>query len=132
MHIGASGNYGLRASYTIMDVDGTLSGRFDTVSSDFAFLTPSLDYDYGAGRVSLNLARNQTGMASKGATRNQRAAAAAIDSIGLAGGHALYDAVVRLPDDVDTLRGASTSCPASCTPRPRPCCCRTAVTCATP
>ncbi len=105
VHIGASGNYGLRASYTIMEVDGTLSGRFDTVSSDFAFLTPSLDYDYGAGRVSLNLARNQAGMASKGATRNQRAAAAAIDSIGLAGGHALYDAVVRLPDDVDTLRG---------------------------
>lgn len=104
VHIGASGNYGLRASYTIMDVDGTLSGRFDTVSSDFAFLTPSLDYDYGAGRVSLNLARNQTGMASKGATRNQRAAAAAIDSIGLAGGHALYDAVVRLPDDAGALR----------------------------
>lgn len=104
VHIGASGNYGLRAQYTIMQVDGTLSGRFDSVSSDFAFLTPSLDYDYGAGRVSLSLARNQTGMASKGATRNQRAAAAAIDSIGLVGGHALYDAVARLPDDAGTLQ----------------------------
>lgn len=104
VHIGANGNYGLRASYTIMDVDGTLSGRFDTVSSDFAFLTPSLAYDYGAGRVSLNLSRNETRMASKGATRNQRATAAAIDSIGLAGGHGLHDAIVRLPDDVGALQ----------------------------
>ncbi|MCZ8390500.1 autotransporter domain-containing protein [Achromobacter xylosoxidans] len=104
MHIGANGNYGLRASYTIMEVDGALSGRFDTVSSDFAFLTPSLAYDYGAGRVSLNLSRNETRMASKGATRNQRATAAAIDSIGLAGGHGLYDAVVRLPDDAGALQ----------------------------
>ncbi|CUK03407.1 Extracellular serine protease precursor [Achromobacter xylosoxidans] len=104
VHIGANGNYGLRASYTIMEVDGALSGRFDNVSSDFAFLTPSLAYDYGAGRVSLNLSRNETRMASKGATRNQRATATAIDSIGLAGGHGLYDAIVRLPDDAGALQ----------------------------
>ena len=42
------------------------------MSSDFAFLTPSLAYDYGAGRVSLSLARNDTRMAWTGATRNQR------------------------------------------------------------
>ena len=82
-----------------MEVRGTLSGRFDAVSSDFAFLTPSLAYDYGAGRVSLSLARNDTRMAWTGATRNQRAAAAAIDSIGMGSGNRLYDAVVRLPDD---------------------------------
>lgn len=104
VHIGANGNYGLRASYTIMEVDGALSGRFASVSSDFAFLAPSLAYDYGAGRVSLNLSRNEIRMASKGATRNQRATAAAIDSIGLAGGHGLYDAVVRLPDDAGALQ----------------------------
>ena len=75
-HVGAQGDYALNASYTIMEVRGTLSGRFDAVSSDFAFLTPSLAYDYGAGRVSLSLARNDTRMAWTGATRNQRAAAA--------------------------------------------------------
>ena len=98
-HVGAQGDYALNASYTIMEVRGTLSGRFDAVSSDFAFLTPSLAYDYGAGRVSLSLARNDTRMAWTGATRNQRAAAAAIDSIGMGSGNRLYDAVVRLPDD---------------------------------
>ena len=45
-HVGAQGDYALNASYTIMEVRGTLSGRFDAVSSDFAFLTPSLAYDY--------------------------------------------------------------------------------------
>jgi outer membrane autotransporter protein len=106
MHVGANGNYGLRSSYTIMEVGGTLSGRFDAVSSDFAFLTPSLGYDYGAGRVTLSLVRNETVMALAGKTRNQRAAAGAIDSIGMAGGHGVYDAVVRLPDDKDLLRSS--------------------------
>ena len=81
-----------------MEVRGTLSGRFDAVSSDFAFLTPSLAYDYGAGRVSLSLARNDTRMAGRGDAQPARAAAA-IDSIGMGSGNRLYDAVVRLPDD---------------------------------
>ena len=33
-HVGAQGDYALNASYTIMEVRGTLSGRFDAVSSD--------------------------------------------------------------------------------------------------
>lgn len=106
MHVGADGNYGPRSSYTIMEVGGTLSGRFDAVSSDFAFLNPSLNYDYGAGNVSLSLERNDTPMALTGRTRNQRAAAGAIDSMGLASGHAVYDAIVSLPDDQDLLHAS--------------------------
>ncbi len=105
-HIGANGNYGLRSRYTILSADGALSGQFDAVTSDFAFLTPSLAYDYDARRVSLELARNDTPMISAAATRNQRAAAGAIDSIGMAGGHRVYDAVAQLPDDAPLLRGA--------------------------
>ncbi|WP_447406458.1 hypothetical protein, partial [Clostridium perfringens] len=60
--------------YTILAADGTLSGRFDTVTSDYAFLTPKLGYDYGAGRVSLELTRNGTAMASAANTRSQHAA----------------------------------------------------------
>ncbi|WP_447406899.1 hypothetical protein, partial [Clostridium perfringens] len=73
-HIGIGGGYGLRSVYTILAADGTLSGRFDTVTSDYAFLTPKLGYDYGAGRVSLELTRNGTAMASAANTRNQNAA----------------------------------------------------------
>ncbi|EHK65323.1 outer membrane autotransporter barrel domain-containing protein 9 [Achromobacter arsenitoxydans SY8] len=105
-HIGASGNYDPRASYTILAADGSLSGRFDSVTSDFAFLTPSLAYDYGARRVSLILARNERTMASAAATRNQRASAGAIDSLGLASGHAVYDALVQMPDDRGLLQSS--------------------------
>lgn len=103
-HVGLSGGYGLRSVYTILSTDGTLSGQFDTVTSDYAFLTPRLGYDYGAGRVSLELTRNATTMASAAATRNQRAAAAAIDSIGMAAGNELYDAMAVMPDDKGLLR----------------------------
>lgn len=106
MHVGADGNYGPRSTYRIMEVGGLLSGRFDAVSSDFAFLAPSLDYDYGAGSVSLRLERNESAMALTGRTRNQRAAAGAIDGMGMASGHAVYDAVVSLPDDPALLHAS--------------------------
>lgn len=106
IHVGAAGHYQPHSSYTIMEVEGTLSGRFDKVASDFAFLTPSLDYDYGQGRVSLNLDRNDVVMALTGVTPNQRATAAAIDSMGINSGHALYNAVVSLPDDAALLHAS--------------------------
>lgn len=105
-HIGIGGGYGLRSVYTILAADGTLSGRFDTVTSDYAFLTPKLGHDYGAGRVSLELTRNGTAMASAANTRNQHAAAGAIDSIGMAAGNGLYDAIATLPDDKGLLRSS--------------------------
>ncbi|HEY9275528.1 autotransporter-associated beta strand repeat-containing protein, partial [Achromobacter sp.] len=105
-HIGIDGDYALGSVYTILRADGALSGRFDTVTSDYAFLMPRLQYDYGAGRVSLELARSATAMASAAATRNQRAAAGAIDSIGMGAGNGLYDAIVALPDDKGLLRSS--------------------------
>ncbi|WZB67600.1 autotransporter outer membrane beta-barrel domain-containing protein [Achromobacter xylosoxidans] len=132
VHIGANGNYGLRASYTIMEVDGALSGRFDTVSSDFAFLTPSLAYDYGAGRVSLNLSRNETRMAS----RARRATSAPRPRPSTASAWPADTGSMTPSCACRTMRArckpASIGCPARCTPRPRPCCCRTAAICATP
>ncbi|KGD90238.1 autotransporter protein [Achromobacter sp. RTa] len=105
-HIGANGNYGLRSSYTVLAADGALSGRFDAVTSDFAFLRPTLAYDYDARRVTLDLARNDEAMASAAATRNQRASAGAIDSIGIASGHRVYDAIAQMPDDKSLLRSS--------------------------
>ena len=41
-HIGTAGNYALGSSYTILSPDTALSSTFDSVTYDFAFLTPSL------------------------------------------------------------------------------------------
>ncbi|HGM5808661.1 TPA: autotransporter domain-containing protein [Serratia marcescens] len=103
-HIGANGHYQLRSSHTILAADGRLSGAFDDVTSDFAFLMPELSYDYDAGTVDLRLARNHREFASAAFTRNQIATANAIESIGLWAGHAVYDAIAQLPDDVPLIR----------------------------
>ncbi len=105
-HIGANGNYDLRSSYTILASEGVLSGEFGDVTSDFAFLRPSLSYDYQNGQVSLVLERNDQVMDSAAQTRNQRASANAIESIGLHANHAVYDAIAQLPNDPDLLRAS--------------------------
>ncbi|MDD7972033.1 autotransporter domain-containing protein [Roseinatronobacter alkalisoli] len=103
-HIGASGEYDLRSSYTILSADGTLTGTFDNVSTDFAFLNPDLTYDYGARTVNLALVRNDIDFASAALTRNQIATADGIESIGINAGHAVYDAIARLADDEELIR----------------------------
>ncbi|EKU28163.1 outer membrane autotransporter barrel domain-containing protein 9 [Alcaligenes sp. HPC1271] len=103
-HIGANGSYDLRSSYTILTSEGGLSGEFGDVTSDFAFLNPSLSYDYQNGRVALVLERNDQAMTSAARTRNQQASAKAIESIGIQDRHAVYDAVAQLPNDIALLR----------------------------
>lgn len=103
-HVGASGDYDLRSTYIILTADGGLSGAFDEVSSDFAFLTPDLTYDYGVGTVELELARNDRDFASVALTRNQTATENGIESIGIAAGHAVYDAIAQLPGDAKVIR----------------------------
>ncbi|MBU3078858.1 autotransporter domain-containing protein [Sphingomonas sp. XMGL2] len=103
-HIGENGAYGLGATYTILTADGGVSGRFAGVASNYAFLTPTLGYD--ANNVTLTLARNAVAFAAAADTRNQRAAAGALDSIGFAAGHPVYDAVALLADDARVIRGA--------------------------
>lgn len=105
-HIGADGPYRLRSRYTIISADGALSGRFDGVTSDFAFLTPDLIYDYIAGTVALDLTRNDVDFSDAAHTRNQRATAGAIESIGIAAAHPVYDAIALLPDDADVIRAS--------------------------
>lgn len=105
-HVGANGQYKLNSIYTILSSQGGLTGRFDTVSSDFAFLQPELLYDDGAGTVKLSLARNNTDFRSTALTRNQLAAASGIESIGMGSGHAVYDAIAQLPNDLDLIRAS--------------------------
>ncbi|WP_188582083.1 beta strand repeat-containing protein, partial [Azorhizobium oxalatiphilum] len=84
-----SGTYNFTQRYTILTSAGGVSGTFGTVTSNFAFLTPSLSYD--ASDVYLTLNRNDVSFASVASTPNGRAAAGAVE----AGGPntALYQAV---------------------------------------
>lgn len=74
-----SGNYRMRTTYTILTA-GSLTGAFSTVTSNLAFLTPSLSYD--ANNVYLLLARNSTNFADAALTPNQGAVGAALDRSG--------------------------------------------------
>ncbi|GGA99208.1 autotransporter [Brucella endophytica] len=102
-HIGANGNYRLRSTYTILSA-GTLNGAFEGVTSNFAFLTPELSYDYGQGTVDLELNRNDRTFASMARTRNQTAVAGGIESIGFNAESPVYDAVAQLPNDDELIQ----------------------------
>jgi len=91
----ASGNnYAPQTLYKIVTADGGVTGTFADVSSNLAFLDPSLAY--GANDVTLTLNRNDITFADVGTTPNQKAAATALESTGF--GNAAYAAVVNLDE----------------------------------
>lgn len=91
LHVGPQGDFTPNQRYTILTANA-ISGRFDSVASNYAFLDPALSYDGGA--VSLQLDQTRS-FASAGATGNQRAVGAALDS--LPQGHTLRRYVSTLP-----------------------------------
>ena len=70
-----SGGWGPRTQYTILSASA-LDGSFSGVSSNLAFLDPSLSYD--ASHVFLTLARNDVDFAAVATSGNQRAVGAAL------------------------------------------------------
>jgi len=75
----ASGTYDPTTTYTILTATGGRSGEFSGVASNFAFLQPSLTYD--ANNVFLTLTRNNLDFSGVGQTRNQIAAATALQTL---------------------------------------------------
>ena len=85
LHVGANGN---STTYTVLTAGG-VQNRFDTVSSDLAFLTPTLAYD--GQRVDLvikakevpgdNGGNRPIEFADAANTGNQRAVARALQSL---------------------------------------------------
>jgi autotransporter-associated beta strand protein len=71
--LAAPGAYAPLTRYTLIDAAGGVSGRFDGVTSNLAFLEPSLSYE--THRVWLALARRADGFVLPGQTANQRAVA---------------------------------------------------------
>lgn len=102
LHIGVSGSYQPLSTYRILAAGTGLVGSFSQVTSDFAFLTPELVYDYDDFTVDLLLARNDIDFELKANTLNQRATAIGAESLGL--GHVIYNTILTWPDD-DVLIG---------------------------
>lgn len=88
-HIGGNGTYAPSRTYTIIIADGGIEGRFENVSSSYAFLTPRLGYTLSA--VTLTLDRNDVQFQDVALSENQRAVGVALQ--GMVAGP-LYDAVV--------------------------------------
>lgn len=88
------GNYAPQTRYTILSAyaQNGRSGTFDGVTSNLAFLDPSLSYD--PNNVYLTMTRNDITFQGIGITPNQIATGAGVESLGW--GKPVYDAVVNL------------------------------------
>jgi outer membrane autotransporter protein len=95
----ASDTYGLTTSYSILTA-GSITGTFDSVLSDFAFLSPTVTY--GATAIDLSLDRNNVRFADVAATANDGSAATAVEALGPS--NRLFAAV--LPLDTQTATAA--------------------------
>lgn len=75
-----AGNYLINTNYTILTAAGGLNGTsFNDISSNLAFLTPTLSYD--ANAVLLNLQRNDSDYASVADSPNQDSVGSALDEL---------------------------------------------------
>jgi outer membrane autotransporter protein len=86
-----AGVYADHTEYTILSA-GSVSGAFDDVTSNLAFLVPTLSYD--GHTVILALDRSSGSFVDVARTINERAAAAGVQSLG--SGNAVYDHVLGL------------------------------------
>lgn len=89
--LAGGGNYSPSTDYTILTANGGVAGTFSGVTSDLAFLDPTLTYD--ANNVILTLARNTVGVGD-GGTFNQQHVGNAVD--GLPTGNPVFSAVIQL------------------------------------
>ncbi|HET7837659.1 MAG TPA: autotransporter domain-containing protein, partial [Variovorax sp.] len=95
----ADGNWNPTTTYTILNAGAGVNGSFGGITTNFAFLDPTLTYS--AQDVVLSLKRNDTTFESVGNTPNESQAGGAVDA---SGSGALYNAVVKL--DAVTARSA--------------------------
>ena len=79
-----AGTYFLSTRYTILNATGGVTGTFAGVTSNLAFLTPSLSYD--PNDVFLTLQRNSASFGSTALTHNQLAVANTLTNIVNSGG----------------------------------------------
>lgn len=84
------GSYAASTQYTIVTATNAVTGEFDAVTSDLAFLTPELSYD--PTNVYLTLVNRQIAFATAADTTNQRNVASALQQFSF--GDPLFDIVI--------------------------------------
>lgn len=107
--VAVPGAYAANTQYAIITTTSSVSGIFDSVTSDYAFLTPSLSYD--AQNVFLTLvytASSATQFSAFAQTPNQFATATAAQTLGA--GNSVFDALLQqtvssAPAAFDALSG---------------------------
>lgn len=91
--LAGSGNYASATTYTILTANGGRTGTFtEGVTSNLAFLDPSLSYD--PNNVYLTMTRNNIDFAGVGTTPNQIATGGGVETLGF--GNPIYNAVLNL------------------------------------
>lgn len=95
LQVGVNSNYNLLSEYTILTAQQGITGKFDKVSSAYAFLTPKINYNNNA--VTLQLLRNDQSFNSVAENNNQYQIASSLDRLGL--GNALYNLVAKQTTD---------------------------------
>jgi autotransporter-associated beta strand protein len=88
--LAANGVYNPLTRYTILTATGGVTGAFAGVTSNLAFLTPTIEYQ--VGRVDLALRRNDIAFVSVAQSPNQVSVATALQT--LAPGTALFDSLL--------------------------------------
>lgn len=110
-----SGTYPWLSHYTVLNA-GAINGTFGTVTSDYAFLTPTLDYS--PTRVDLTYARNDVAFSQYASSPNGNHAAQGLAQ--LAAGNALYNALLNTSTQtagaaIEQLAGSSNASLSSAT-----------------
>ena len=88
--LAGNGEYARLTGYTLLTSDGGVTGEFDDIETNLAFLTPHLEYELTS--VQLYLTRNDVTFASFATNANQASVADVIEAAGL--GDPLYDALI--------------------------------------
>lgn len=104
LHVGPDGNFTPNLSYTILSAN-SVQGKFESVSSNYAFLDPQLSYS--ATDVKLGLLQTRT-FPTGAKTPNQRAVAGALESLGADSALRQYAATLAVgqtEDAFDSLSG---------------------------
>ncbi|MFZ5780337.1 MAG: autotransporter domain-containing protein [Pseudomonadota bacterium] len=98
------GAYARNTTYTILTAAGGVTGTYSGVTSNLAFLTPSLSY--GADSVYLTLLLNQGAFAAGARTANQYAVGTALDRAN-AGAMGDFDTVLNALSSLSAAQGPS-------------------------
>lgn len=104
LHVGPDGNFTPNLSYTILSAN-SVQGRFESVTSNYAFLDPKLSYS--ATDVKLGLLQTRA-FPTGASTPNQRAVAGALESMGADSALRQYVATLaqgQTEDVFDSLSG---------------------------